>query len=142
MSPYPNAHINIRVHRAVAEAFLGSCPRGYVVNHKDGDKTNNTIENLEYVTPSQNNHHAINNGLRTPVPYKQYVKRGVEHSRASITEDVVMQIIAIKHNTGFGCRKIAKLLNISRGVVNRVLSGKTWNHITKINNDKGDNKDA
>ncbi len=46
------------IHRIVLEAFKGQCPEGYVCNHKDGDKTNNFISNLEWVTPSENVLHA------------------------------------------------------------------------------------
>ena len=50
------------VHRMVAEAFLG--PReGMEVNHINGDKTDNRVENLEWVTPSQNILHSLANGL-------------------------------------------------------------------------------
>ena len=52
-----------RAHRIVAEAFLGQCPEGYQVNHKDGDKANNDISNLEYMTCRQNIIHARNIGL-------------------------------------------------------------------------------
>lgn len=48
-----------RAHRHVAAAFIGPCPDGFQVNHKDGSKTNNRAGNLEYVTPSQNISHML-----------------------------------------------------------------------------------
>ena len=52
------------VHRLVAEVFLGEV-QGMVINHKDGNKVNNTLQNLEIVTSSENNKHAYDTGLRT-----------------------------------------------------------------------------
>ena len=43
----------IRIHQAVLKAFIGECPDGYEIHHKDGNKQNNRIENLEYITPKE-----------------------------------------------------------------------------------------
>lgn len=52
-----------KVHREVAKAFLGNPNNLPQVNHKDGNKANNDVSNLEWVTNQQNAHHAISNGL-------------------------------------------------------------------------------
>ncbi len=51
------------VHGLVATLFIGTKPNGIEINHIDGNKLNNNIENLEYVTKSQNQKHAIKLGL-------------------------------------------------------------------------------
>jgi hypothetical protein len=51
------------VHTVVCEVFLGPKPKGFQCNHKDGIKTNNRIDNLEYVTASENVKHAYRQGL-------------------------------------------------------------------------------
>ena len=51
------------LHVLVAEAFLGPAPVGKEVNHKDGDRHNNTAANLEYLTRKENIHHAMRLGL-------------------------------------------------------------------------------
>lgn len=53
------------IHTLVANAFIGSAPsKKHQVNHKDGNKLNNSVDNLEYVTPSQNLIHAYRTELR------------------------------------------------------------------------------
>lgn len=55
----------IKVHQVVAEQFLGKQTDGLVVNHKDGNKKNNCVSNLEYVTVKENAEHAHAHGLTT-----------------------------------------------------------------------------
>lgn len=49
---------SLRVHKCVAQAFLGKCPDGLMVNHKDGMPLNNKIENLEFVSRRENMCHS------------------------------------------------------------------------------------
>ena len=51
-----------QIHRLVAEAFIPKVEGKNVVNHKDCDRSNNTLENLEWTTPLENTRHALKNG--------------------------------------------------------------------------------
>jgi hypothetical protein len=62
---------NHLVHRVVYEAFHGRIPPGMQINHRNGIKTDNWIENLEVVTPCGNIHHAMDMGLRRRNPRRR-----------------------------------------------------------------------
>ena len=59
------------IHRLVAEAFIPNANNKPTVNHKDGDKMNNNVSNLEWATQSENNYHSYKAGLKIP-----YDRRG------------------------------------------------------------------
>lgn len=73
------------VHRLVAEAFIPNPQDLPEVNHKDGDKKNNQVENLEWCTRSQNTQHALSLGI---------LKRGIESPLSKLTADEVRAIRA------------------------------------------------
>lgn len=58
------SHKTHSVHRLVASTFIGPCPLAFDVNHKDGIKTNCSVNNLEYLSRSDNHKHAFTIGLR------------------------------------------------------------------------------
>lgn len=55
--------ITYKVHREVAKAFIENPDGLPQVNHKDGDKSNNLVENIEWITNRENAHHALRSGL-------------------------------------------------------------------------------
>jgi hypothetical protein len=56
-------NISTKIHQIITNHFLGTRPAGLTVNHKDGNKLNNRIENLEYVSIRENTLHSIRTGL-------------------------------------------------------------------------------
>lgn len=75
-----------RIHRLVLEAFGKPQPGSkYEVNHIDGNKGNNCLENLEWCTPKENTAHAFNTGLRKIHPSEETRRRIGEGSRRAWT---------------------------------------------------------
>lgn len=75
---------SVKIHKLVAEAFLGPCPVGMEVNHMKGIKTDNRAKMLEYMTKPENIAHAVANGLRA---------EGENASMAKLSDAQVDEII-------------------------------------------------
>ena len=107
------------VHRLIMSAFHGPCPDGYEVNHKDGDKSNNRLDNLEYMTPTENAQHGYQIGL-TP--------KGSQRSDAKLNEQAVSEIKRDLAN-GIKVSDLAKRHKVSWSAINKIRKGKSWRHV-------------
>lgn len=105
------------VHRLVAEAFLGPCPKGYQVNHIDGDKGNNVPKNLEYLTPEENIKHGIRTGL---IPH-----HGEDNGSSKLTADNILSISKMR-GKGKSVKEIAKKFKVDRTTISGIFRGKLW----------------
>jgi hypothetical protein len=102
-----------RLCRLVAECYLEEYSEHLVVNHKDLDKQNDSVSNLEMVTAKQNHEHSIRN---QPLAHKR---------RSSLTLAHVRYIYRLMLD-GFTNQDIAKMLGLPRGGVARLRGGQTW----------------
>lgn len=116
-----NIERSYSVHSLVAEAFLGPRPDKWEVNHKDGVKNNNALENLEYVTSQRNKIHAIEMGLKK-------VQRGKDASRVKLTENQVREIRRLV-NGGMMQKEVAPLFGIHKSNVSAIMCGVSWSHL-------------
>ena len=113
-----------RVHRLIAETFIPNPNNLPCVNHKDGNKLNNCVDNLEWCTHSENTKHAYENGLER----KMF---GEEHHAHKLTEEAVKYIKTNykKRDASFGAVALAKKFNVDRTTIHDVVKGKTWREV-------------
>jgi hypothetical protein len=97
-------YVTRSVHRLITRAFLGSAD-GRDVNHINGNKHDNRLENLEYLSRSENHRHAYRTGLRDAVGRK-------------LTNDQIRQVAALRGRATQ--TEIARLFGVSRSIVGRI----------------------
>lgn len=109
------------VHQLVAAAFLGPCPEGCEVNHKNRDKTDNRPENLEYISHAENLRHARQNGNWSPPKGSQVAISKLTSADVLIIRQMLLQ--------GMTERAIAQKYSVSSPTIHYIKAGKTWRHV-------------
>ncbi len=111
------------IHRLVAECFIPNPLNKRCVNHIDGNKLNNDLSNLEWVTHSENHKHAYRELGRKPniVPNQ----KGDQNFASKLKE---YQVIEIRNSTLSGI-ELAKKYGVSRSLVSKIRNRKMWTHI-------------
>jgi hypothetical protein len=123
---YPSVHVfykgkrqNVPIHRLIAETFIKNTNNYPCVNHKDGNKLNNLVDNLEWCTHSQNHIHAIENGLR---------KTGVNAYNSKFNKEDILQIKKLFIDK-VSMQKIAKLYNVNYRTIWQIKNEKSYKTI-------------
>lgn len=115
------------VHELVAEAFIGFRPTtDHEINHIDGNKINNNVINLEWITHSSNLKHAVDLGIKTR-------HSGIAKICMKLTVKDILDIRNL-YKQGKTQKELASLFNISKMTVRGILLGTSWRHITKGEN--------
>lgn len=108
------------VHRLVAEHFIPNPFNLPQVNHIDGNKRNNYMENLEWVFASKNIQHSYDNGL-TP--------KGEKHHQSKLTRENVAEIKKLLKDGMHSQRQIAKMFNVSQCPISEIKRGIIWKDV-------------
>jgi len=113
------------VHRLVLEAHIGPAPSPkHEGNHKNGDKTDNGVENLEWVTCSENHQHAFDVLGRKPTKL-----RGEACGGSRLTRKKVRRIRKL-HGTGdHSLRELGRMFGVRHTTIRNIVYRKSWTHI-------------
>lgn len=113
-----NKPVTTALHVIIAATFLGPKPKGYQVNHKNGNKADNSVSNLEYVTPSENQRHSSRMGIM-PSGERQWQATFSNKLAASIRK----QVLSGPPGTA---AKLARFYGVCDATISCIKSGKTY----------------
>jgi hypothetical protein len=106
------------IHRLAAKAFISNDFNKPQVNHIDGNKLNNKVSNLEWMSNSENQLHAYSLGL-------QPSRAGENNIKAKITNKNVTEL-KVLYNSGKTIIDISKMMNINVSIIRNIIYGRTW----------------
>lgn len=112
------------VHRLILENFSPIDNMATMqVNHIDGNKMNNRLENLEWVTASENNCHKYKIGLAT--------QQGEFNGNSKLTEYQVLEIIVLLLSHKYTYKQIAEKFGVDVETISAIKRKKNWKHLTE-----------
>lgn len=115
---------SIKIHRLVAKHFLNNEKNYRIINHKNGNKHDNRVSNLEWCTHSENSKHSFIIGTQC--------NKGSNHPRSKINEEIVLSIKKDLKN-GMKNIDIAKKYGCHRDTISQIKRCKQWVHVKLTN---------
>jgi len=117
-----NGKIMIKyVHRIITETFIPNPDNLPQVNHKNGDKFDNRVSNLEWCTSQQNISHSLSTGLAK--------QNGEDSHFAKLTEKQVKEIRNKYIPRKYTLAMLAKEYNVSHATILKIIKNKSWKHL-------------
>ena len=119
------------LHRLVLSNFIDNIDNLPQINHKDGNKLNNKIDNLEWCSASHNTKHAWQNSLIVPSEKfkerasRQFIKNLADKQR-KLNNEIADNIIEIYNNKNISMKKLGALFNVSSQTVCNIIHGKRY----------------
>ena len=109
----------VYIHRLVAQMFISNPKNKSEVNHINGIKTDNRVENLSWVSRSENMKHASDNN---------FMRCGEQHYHHKLTRESVLFIRTNykRYDRDFGCVAFAKRFGVTPEIISRVIRGVAW----------------
>lgn len=122
-----------RVHQLVAKAFIPNPEDKATVNHIDGDKHNNCVENLEWATQSENNYHKYRTGLDSVSDRHRKImsecRLGEKHPNTTFKERDIIKIRKLYSTGDYTQREIGDMYNVCNGTIGCIIRRETWGHV-------------
>lgn len=111
-----------RVCRLIAKTFIKNPFNKLQVNHKDGDKLNDSVKNLEWATASENQIHRYS-------VLKKGVPTGEQHANSKMNNKKVKELRILYASGKYSQRELANKYGITQPTANEIISKKLWSHI-------------
>jgi len=112
---------NFLVHTLVAKLYIPNPKNLPQINHKDSNKQNNCVANLEWCTPLENMAHSFTVGTHKDI-------RGSKHFRAKLKEEDIPHIKEA-YKAGETQTSIANRYGVTNPIISLIVNGKAWTHV-------------